>query len=219
MSTPSNTTPETGFDWRKIHAFGLPSGSIRAILGMIIFGSIWIWIVRFPGLEVPDYLQNLMFIILGHYFASRANPHPDLEAGPPPLFLPHGTIRFLILAGFIAVPILLHRRGELVVRHPNGDPQLQKGFVTLFLVGGFLLGVVIQKIQSWFSDGKLPSRRVEDIRALFSLTAALLFVLLLFNIVVPGDFEWLKKLESLAGKNGIKGILVAFIGFYFGSKS
>src|SRR4051794_32368249 len=63
---------ESHVDWRRLHALGLPSGSIRALLALLIFATTWALLVLRPTREVPDYLRDLLFIIMGHYFAARS---------------------------------------------------------------------------------------------------------------------------------------------------
>src|SRR5688500_15009365 len=105
-ATPAALAPH----WRKLHAFGLPGGSIRALLAVAVFAGIWAWLWRRPDEAVPVSLQNLMFIIMGHYFAARAKKESGPDAGPPPLFLPKGTVRLILIGGFIAVAAALFYR-------------------------------------------------------------------------------------------------------------
>src|SRR5436309_1451860 len=83
------------------HALGLPSGSVRALLGFMVMGLIWTLMLL--GKEVPLYLQYLMFMILGHYFAVRRSAPQVDAAEPEPLYLPRGVIRTLIFVGFVGV--------------------------------------------------------------------------------------------------------------------
>src|SRR5215469_8333716 len=182
---PGSTTP---VDWRTVHALGLPSGSIRALLAILIFGTIWALLLVQPGAEVPDYLRDLLFIILGHYFAVRHRASEDPEPGPPPLFLPRGSVRFLLIAGSAAVAVLLFRRGHLIPLDRN------PGVVTLLLVGGFLLGVAMNAAMSWWRNrGHRTPRVVEDARALLSLVAAGLLIFLVWNrllqVVPPSQID------------------------------
>src|SRR5262249_23694790 len=141
--TPRSEPP---IDWRKVHALGLPSGSIRALLAILIFATVWCSILVSPTREIPAYLGDLLFIIMAHYLAARrragAGPHP----GPPPLFLPRGSVRLFLLVGSVLVAVLLYRRGQLTAVDRN------PGVVTLLLVGGFLLGVAMNTVAAWWKD-------------------------------------------------------------------
>ena len=76
--------------------------------------------------------------------------------------LPGTLVRdILLVVGSVAVAALLFRRGQLT------SPDRNPGVVTLLLVGGFLLGVVMNAATSWWRDrGHRASRLVEDVRAL-----------------------------------------------------
>ncbi|MEJ7604617.1 MAG: hypothetical protein WKG01_42585 [Kofleriaceae bacterium] len=117
-------------DWRRIHAFGLPGGSIRGLLALAMFGAVWTHLALVPDRRLPEYLQNLMFIILGHYFAAR--------------------------------------------------------------------------------NGRRLPRIVEDLRALVSLAAAAVLILMVFDLWEPA-FPVQRFL--------IEDVLAAVVGFYFGSRS
>jgi hypothetical protein len=205
-------------DWRRSHALGLPSGSIRALLAILIFATTWGFLVLKSSEEVPDYLRDLLFIIMGHYFASRRRADDAEQPGPPPLYLPRGSVRLILVMGCLAVAALLYRRGQLTALDKN------PGVVTLLLVGGFLLGVVLNAVATWWRDrGHPPSRFLEDLRALISMAAALLLVVLVWNRILfffPSD-----RVDSLfvrwvhLGRYGPEHVLAAIVGFYFGSRS
>src|SRR5262245_1645613 len=82
----------------------MPARSVRAIITFMVLGLVWALLLlpkARTNVHIPIYLYYLMFLILGHYFAARS--HAVVPAGVPvkhPLWLPRGTIRFLILAGF-----------------------------------------------------------------------------------------------------------------------
>jgi hypothetical protein len=213
--TPSSITP---VDWRTVHAWGLPAGSIRALLAILVFGTVWALILVRPGAEIPDYLRDLFFVIMGHYFAARHRPSADPEPGPPPLFLPRGSVRFLLIAGSVAVAVLLSGRGQLTSLEEN------PGVVTLLLVGGFLLGVAMNAAMAWWRDrGHRTPRLVEDLRALVAVAAAGLLIFLVLNrtlLIVPSsEIDRLIPPEIHLGRLGLDHILAAIIGFYFGSRS
>ena len=170
------TSPEQIRRYVQSHyAFGLPSGSVRALLALCIFGGIWGWMWLRPDVEVPAYLRDLMFIIMGHYFAARHQAAADV--GPPPLYLPRGTIRSLLLLGFAALA------GGLIYQHrlgvkDEGLVRLSHAGVTLILICGFMLGVLM----SHLTRNGVP-RYLEDVRATASLAAGVLLVLMVFGFV------------------------------------
>ena len=210
--------PQITVDWRRLHALGLPAGSIRALLALLVFGTALGLLALRPAQEVPDYLRDLLFIIMGHYFAIRRRAGHEVEPGPSPLYLPGGSVRFLLIAGCVAVGALLYSRGQLT------SPGKHPGVVTLWLVGGFLLGVALNALSGWVlgRDRRAP-RIVEDVRALVSVAAALILVLMVWNrlaMVVPPE----QVAEALSpwfhlGKFRLEHALAAVVGFYFGSRS
>ena len=209
---------ERAVDWRKVHALGLPSGSIRALLAILVFATVWGLLLIQPTEEVPEYLSGLLFIIMGHYFAVRRRAPEAEEPGPPPLFLPRGSVRLLLLGGSVAVAGLLFQNGQLTSLEQN------RGVVTLLLVGGFLLGVAMGALTAWWRDrGHQPPRVIEDVRAVVSLAAGGLLVFLVLNrlflIVSPTQIDEFFKPWVHVGRLGPEHILGAIVGFYFGSRS
>src|SRR3954451_10441909 len=130
------TQTQAEVDWRRLHALGLPSGSVRALMAILIFGTTWGLLVLRPSEEVPVYLRDLLFVIMGHYFASRHRADQGTEPGPGPLYLPRGSVRLVLVAGTLGVALVLFRGGQLTEIREN------PGVLTLLMVGGFLLGVV-----------------------------------------------------------------------------
>ena len=119
-------------DWRKIHALGLPAGSVRALLALGVVGTVCGLILRAPGDPLPDHLESLLFVVIGHYFAARGQAVVDPANGPPPLFLPRGSVRLLLVAALITVGVLVFRQDGI---------QALRGLFTLILVFAFLLGL------------------------------------------------------------------------------
>ena len=211
-------------DWRSLYAFGLPNGSVRAVLALMVCGTIWALLWLRPDRPVPDSLQNLMFIILGHYFATRGGQSPGAaqdaaEAGPPPLYLPRGTVRWMLVLGFVAVAWLLVRHGGMAVTDAAGV-RPSHAAVTLILVGGFLLGVVVARVRARLARrGRRPPRLFEDVRAAVALLAGVLLVLTLFGLLSLPDAGTPASVQRWMVKYRIEDVLAAVIGFYFGSRS
>jgi hypothetical protein len=209
-------------DWRSMHALGLPAGSIQALLAVLVFATVWGMLLVRPSQEVPDYLSDLMFVIMGHYFATRKRSAaigiPGDEVGPPPLYLPRGSIRLILAAGSAAVAVVLYQRGVLtrIDRNP--------GVTTLLLIGGFLFGVILNTLVGWWrSRVNRGHRAIEDIQALVAVGAGLALVALVWNRlfpVVPADeVDAVFKGWGHLGRLGPEHLLAAVIGFYYGSRS
>ena len=167
---------------------------------------------------MPDYLRDLLFIIMGHYFAVRSRSTPGSDAGPGPLYLPNGSVRILLILGVLATAAILYRGGQLTA--PGRNP----GVLTLLLIGGFLLGVALNAVFTWWKDrGHKPSRRIEDLRAILSMAAAALLVALVANrvdhVVPQARIDAMTAGWLHLGRFGPENVLAAVVGFYFGSKS
>ena len=207
------TTPAAG-DWRPRFAFGWPSGSVRAVLALVVASTTWGALVLRPDREVPAHLRDLLFIILGHYFAVRGRAGAEAPGGPPPLWLPKGTIRLTLIGGFVAVAALLRSRGQLVPvdRHP--------GSITLLLVGGFLLGALVRLVASRWPSGarRRWPRLLEDAKAALALLAALVLALLSWDQIAPFLPASLSGEIPRLGSHGPEHLAAAAVGFYFGSR-
>lgn len=203
-------------DWRRLHAFGLPGGSIRALLALMICGIIWALQLTRVDVPVPAYLRDLLFIILGHYFATRSAAESAPEPGPPPMFLPRGSVRLALIAGFIASAVALHRQDALL---PLGRTSAS---VTILMVAGFLLGFVVNRVGNWIR-GIRPPRIVEDVRALAAVAAAVALVLLLCERSFPAlalpDPTIRQQVRSWVETHAVEQLSATVIGYYFGSRS
>jgi hypothetical protein len=184
-------------------------------MALLVFGCLWAFLVLHPDREVPEYLRDLLFIILGHYFAVRSRQATATEAGPPPLYLPRGTVRLVLVAGFVVTAALLYRQGRLLAVGQN------PAVVTLFLALGFMLGVIMQQIWAKLAGGKRPLPRIlEDVRAVVSLIAAIFLVVVIWDQFAPQALQWgLDQRDLGFGKIKIPHVAAAIVGFYFGSRS
>ena len=50
-------------------------------MALLVFGTLWGMLLLRPDRELPDYLKDLLFIILGHYFAVRGPGRRGRGAG------------------------------------------------------------------------------------------------------------------------------------------
>lgn len=199
------TEPPTTPHWRQIHALGLPSGSVRALIALGVVGTVCGLLLRAPEQALPEHLEGLLFVVLGHYFAARGQGKSDPAGGPPPLYLPRGSVRLLLVAALVTVGVLVIRQGGL---------QFHRGLFTLLLVSGFLLGLLLTRIANWWQRRRPGhSRWFEDLRALIGLGAVAALGVHTFVDVLPGP-------EVLSfGTLGAEQALAGLVGFYFGSRS
>lgn len=201
--------------WSMRYAFGMPAGSVRALLALGILGSAAALAALHPNLQIPDAFRDLMFLILGHYYALRRTAGEPAEEGPPPLSLPKGTIRFVLLAMFVAVAVVLFQRREPF------NPQATPAIYTLIVVAGFLLGIVTSKfVGGLWSKGRRPKRIWIDLRAVVALLAAIMLVILAWN----ESYHFLPLRRESGPRppitaEGIRHVLAAIVAFYFGARS
>jgi hypothetical protein len=201
--------------WSARFAFGLPAGSVRALLALAILGTTAGLIALRPDAVIPDAFRDLMFLILGHYFALRRTAAEPEQAGPSPLFLPRGSVRLIIIVGFAAVIVILIRRREPL------NPESTPAVYSLMVVVGFLLGVLTSVISAWLSrSGRQPKRFWADVRATLILLAAAFLILLAWNKTFhffPPPREGAPRFP-LTDK-GMEHLLAAIVAFYFGARS
>jgi hypothetical protein len=204
------------------HALGLPAGSVRAILALCALGLLWLIVLRpLPGQAQPlgkqkmdlafVYLQLLMVLILAHFFTAHGHtirPHP---AAPSPLGLPRGSIRFLLLVGYLGLAWYLWRNQESFAYPP------QKEFLVLLalLLSAYFLGHILTGIVRMMGRGRLPFW-FQDIQAWIGLLAMLVMgALLIVELVIDPSLAEKQQAEWPL----LDPILAALVGFYFGARS
>jgi hypothetical protein len=201
------------------HALGLPAGSVRALLTLMVVGLVCALILippRDPGRPnpLPAYLLYLLFLILGHYFAAHGNTiKPRGHAGPSPLYLPAGFIRFIVAVGLSATIIwqwVNHREEFLQQLQDSVTVMRDQPFLPLVLLVGFFVGVVVRTLVG----RQNPPYWWQDIEAWFALLGVIgLCIEVLIHFVINPTLE--KPLEL----PNWEGFLAAIVAFYFGARS
>jgi hypothetical protein len=203
------------------HALGLPAGSIRALLALSVLGLLWLLALQpLPGhgqplgeIRLPTVfmdLQILMILILAHFFAAHGQSIRTAGVGPSPLHLPRGSVRFVLLAGYLALAVFLYRM------QPKFEyPSTSALVLLLVLVSGFFLGHLLNAAVRLFSGGVTPYW-FQDVQAWIALLAVIcmaiiLIIQLFINTSVP--------LEQQIDLPVVEAILAALVGFYFGARS
>jgi len=177
---------------------GLPAGSVRALLTLLIAAVVVVQIVR--GQDVELLWTETLLIALAHYFTSRrlVKLPPDviqrlasegqLDTEAQPLYLPKHSIRAILVLAFVGLAMYLYRQDRLF------QPQ---SLAILGVVFAYLLGTVarFKGVRGW-----------EDLKAI---------VVLLVLLFTAGAY--------LADRADIvphllRNATLALVLFYFGSR-
>jgi hypothetical protein len=142
----------------------------------------------------------VVLVATAHYFGARsASP---AAAGRQPLFLPRGSVRLIIVAGFVAVGYVLRTRGRLTfdIKDPNA--------AVFLLVGALVAGAVLRKVLDVLTRGRAiaPRRWFENLKAVAVIVAAAILAFVCFD----GSSEAARTAELVAAP---------LIVFYFGSRN
>ena len=188
---------------------GLPNGSVRALLTILIVAVVIAKTIR--GEHVETLWTETLMIALAHYFTSRRfiKLAPDVvhqlesegavEPEAHPLFLPRHSIRVILFAAFGGMAAYLAIQNKLL----EGQ-----GLATLGVVAPYFLGNVVGIVMHRFSKGKqTPAiRGWEDVKAI-AVLAILGFTATAFLFGRP-------DLAPKLVRNSALGLVL----FYFGSR-
>jgi peptidoglycan/LPS O-acetylase OafA/YrhL len=194
----------------KRHALGMPEGSVRSILAILVVTLVCA-VMLVPGRKelVPPYLLYLMFLILGHFFAAMRHHDPQQHA---PLYIPRTLIKLAIIGALIAtIGWKLYENPEDLKEKWMASMDLVKEqwFMPLLLIAGFFLGIILRMFV-----GQNPSPWAQDFEAWVALIAVIgLFIMALVHLVIA------PSTDRPFGLPKFEGFLAAVIAFYFGARS
>ena len=212
MSTP--TAPV-----ERRHAFGWPPGSVRAILVLMVVALVCALLLLShqrtgrQAIPIPPYLLYLLFLAVGYYFAGRGHA-PRAPGVPPPLWLPAGSIRVIILAALTAVVVW-----RVITDQAALEDQMRASFrevqeqplLPLVVLGGFFLGAIFRALLLGRSERSYWAQNVE---AWFALIAVLAMALAtLIELVINPTLENPLHLPNW------ESFLAGVVAFYFGVRS
>lgn len=181
----------------------LPRGSIRALITLSLLGVLFALLVLDRPVSIV--YAALVLSILGHYFGSRKAEAKAEDEAPrtPPLGLPNGSIRTIILLSFAGVGYWLWDQGRL----EWGDPT--DTTLVFFLLGGaMIVGFFIRSLlnllgrRNWGSGHRL----VQNAKSIVTILATGLLAV----STCLGN-------EEVANQN-IALICAPIVGYYFGSR-
>ena len=213
-----STAPVAAAPRYRRHALGLPAGSVRALLAFMVLAVLWLLAIYGPegtaDHKVPVayvYLQYLMILILAHFFAAHGNTIGRHISARSPLGLPGGTVRFLLLAGYLGLIAVLFYNHREFEEPPEGPLVLP-----LILIAGFLIGFIVTRLVLAASpEGQLPFW-FQDVQAWFALLAVigLTIITIIYLFIFPNIAQ-----ELRFSTGGLETIVAAIVGFYFGARS
>jgi hypothetical protein len=194
------------------HPLGLPPGSVRALLCLVVVSFVVAQTAR--GIGVAVVWHESLMIMLAHYFTtrrmvpltsdlrSRLEESGEIEREANPLYLPRHSVRILIIAAFASLGYYLYRGSRLF--EPGSLPLLVS-------VGAYLLGTLAKASLSWLARNRqtvAPAWWV-DFKAIVTLTIVLLTVgLQLCGLTSVAGLET-ARLEDFS---------LGLVLFYFGSR-
>lgn len=193
---------------------GMPTGSVRAILTLILVAVVITRIARGDDFADEQH-QGLLWIealliALSHYFTSRrfVELPPDvlrqleddgiIERERNPLFLPRNSIRVLIIGAFGWLAYHLYSTDQLFHHHAAS---------LMAMMAAFLFGAMVRRISLWWNH-----RRVQTSGTMGDLKALLVLIAMLC-VAIPEFMGSPQILHPMFHR-----IALAFMLFYFGSR-
>jgi hypothetical protein len=189
---------------------GLPAGSIRGLLALQIAIIFWMLLLVPRDIRIPLNLYFLLSLVMMFFVAHGKSIARRDEKTPSPLWLPGGTLRFVLLAGTAAVFVYIYlqhpERLDRLTPHPD---QLQHWRYYLAALGiGFVLG---------YATRLLPFRHAWGFQAFQAwiaiLAMAILFLEVIFQVII--NWSLTEQLDPVAWATIVTGVCA----FYFGSRS
>jgi len=218
-----DTTPVVNPALYRRHPLGLPAGSVRAVLSLMVMGLVCALLVLpdtgRPGepYSIPLYLYLLMFLIVGHYFGALSLAATSAPHAPGPWHLPRGTFRVLIVLGLVAaVAWGAYKDQDFLQRlRPDTDEIKAHPYLPVVILGAFFLGIALARAAHHLarSSGGVPSW-LQDVVAWVSMLAVIgLVAEVIIQLVINPTLD--NKLSLPVWQ----GILAAIVAFYFGARS
>lgn len=201
---------ETLEDPKRRPPLGLPEGSVRALLALLVLAVIGVETVRGNDHLLQGLWSETLLIALAHYFTSRrmvglprsVRQRLEAEGYMPrdanPLWLPRYSIRVILFGALAGLTYYV------ATKQPTFD--LMKFPPILLIAWSYLLGTMVRGMLSVLNRGRRPSGLWADLRALAVL-------LLMLATAVP-YFLGHGEIVTEPWRNAA----LACVLFYFGSR-
>jgi hypothetical protein len=189
---------------------GLPAGSIRGLLALQIVLIFWMLLLVTQEIPIPLNLYFLLSLVMMFFVSHGKSIARRGEGVSSPLWLPGGSIRFLILVGTALVfAYVLVNDPDRINRLTPKHEQLENWKYYLGALGiGFILGYGTRLVPFRTSWGFQAFQAWAAIIAMASLFLEFVFqVIVNVNLNVP--------IDAVAWQTVVTGIAA----FYYGSRS
>lgn len=205
----------------KRYALGLPAGSIRAMLTLMLVAIMCLLLVLPNHPRIPAHIVYLLLIAVTQFFAAVGTHRRDPDERAP-LGLPWGSVRILVILLLVGVVVWratndleglleqLQKSAEFLTKR---DALTEGFFSPLFLpvlmLAGFFVGVVVHRIV-----GQQPPAVIQDLQAWLALVClvgisieAIITLVINTSLDIPLDLpKW-------------NAVLATIVAFYFGARS
>jgi hypothetical protein len=194
------------------HPLGLPPGSVRAVLALMIAGLFWL-LLALPD-EYPEKVPLFVYVLLALvflFFGSHGHTIGSHITGHSPLYLPRGILRALLLLGTAAVIgwlYYLHPERLTSRLTPDANHLDQWPALLVSAFGGFAVGYVVRKGPWRHSAGFQDLLATVSLLAMLGLVAETILIVFIKSTTV--QHMDLSTWEA---------ILTAVVAFYFGARS
>ncbi len=209
---------------RRRHAFGMPAGSVRALLALALLGLLWTVALIHPHGETVSEadkhlptiligLQILMVLVLVHFFTAHGSTIGRHISGASPLGMPGGSIRFILAAGYIGLSVfLLYNQADFDLPEKGALWSLLLELVVVLVC--YFAGMVITSLVRWVW-GEPPPAPYQDLEAWVAILALLgLGIVVLIHLINRNV-----AVENKIPLDVAQAVLSGLIGLYFGARS
>jgi hypothetical protein len=222
--TPPVPAPAPAY---RRHALGWPAGSVRSLLALGVLGLLWaVALFHTAGQSVKEAQQHLpafllslevlMVLILVHFFTAHGKTIGRHVSGASPLHVPSGSVRFVLMAGYIGLCVLLfynHANFELP-EHTENTFVFWLLVQIVVVMACYFAGVLISKVVHviW---GDPPPAPYQDLEAWAALLAVVgLGVIVLLHLINGSTSKQLQIPLDYP-----QAVTSGLIAIYFGARS
>ena len=192
---------------------GLPAGSVRALLVILLLAILWGLALRWPAndkLPIAFIYLVYMGVLIVLFFASHGSTIGKHVSDRSALGFPSGFFRLLFLAAYLVlIGYLYHTQRQF-----TESPEAERWLVLVPFVG-FMVGYIFTKIVLFLSAGELPSW-YQDLQAWAAIVSVfgLGVIIFLRMFIFPHLDEKLHFDTSI-----LEAVVGTIVALYFGARS